>query len=487
VPVPAEAAARPPAAGRWVRLAARMGALRGWRRVGAAFLCGVLATAAFPPVYAIPALIPAFVGLLWLLDGARGPRGAFGLGWVFGFGHMASGVYWVGLAFLVEAERFGAVAPVAVVGLAALLAVFPALAIAAVHAARWRGPARVALLAAAWLGAEWLRSWALTGFPWNLLGNVWAVSAAPMQLAAVTGVWGLSALTVLAAGAPAVLGEVPAGGAQGRARQIFVAAMVLLPALAWLGGAARLAGAPAPGADPVPGVRLRLVQASIPQKLKWRGDLRLDHVRRQLALTVGPGFERITHVIWPETAVPFLLNREPEIRRLVARAVPPGGLLLTGAPRGIGRETLTQVWNSLFVLDARGEIVAGYDKYHLVPFGEYVPLRGVIDFGKLTQGRMDFSTGPGPRTLNLPGLPPVSPLICYEAIFPGRMVAPGPRPGWLLNVTNDGWFGTSSGPYQHFASARLLAVERACPWPARPIRASRPCSTGMGGSWAASA
>ncbi|MFQ5774117.1 MAG: apolipoprotein N-acyltransferase [Kiloniellaceae bacterium] len=441
------------------RLAGALAALTGWRRHAAAVLCGVLATAAFAPLYLVPLLVLAFAGLLWLLDGTRRPRQAFTLGWSFGFGHMATGFYWVGIAFLVDAERFGFIMPIAVVGLAAGLALFPALALLPVGWLGWRGPARVALLAGAWLAVEWLRSWVLTGFPWNLMGSVWSFSPAVIQLAAATGVWGLSLMTVLAAAAPAVLAAPGIGGPAPRRHRIFAGAMLLLPALAWAGGTVRLAAAPAPGEDVVQGVRLRLVQASIDQSQKWRGELRQEHVERQMRLSVGPGFERISHVIWPETAVPYLLNEEPDVRSFLARVVPPGGLLITGAPRGAGPAGARKVWNSLFALDGRGKVVATYDKHHLVPFGEYVPLRGLLGLDKLTPGRIDFSPGPGPVNLNLPGLPPASPLICYEAIFPGRVSPPDARPAWLLNITNDAWFGTSSGPYQHLAGARLRAVE----------------------------
>ncbi|MFQ6017507.1 MAG: apolipoprotein N-acyltransferase [Kiloniellaceae bacterium] len=449
---------------RLARLGGALAGLTGWRRHGLAALCGALATGALPPLHIVPVLLPAFTGLLWLLDGARRPREAALIGWSFGFGHFATGLYWVGIAFLVDAARFGLLMPFAVGGLAAGLALFPALATLAVGWIGWRGPARVALLATAWLLVEWLRSWVLTGFPWNLTGTVWSFSPAMLQLAAVAGVWGLSLVTVLAAAAPAVLAEPDqvAGAARTR-RRVFVAAMLLLPAILWGGGILRLMAAPAPGTEAVEGVRLRLVQPSIDQALKWRAELRRDHVLRQIELTTGPGFEQISHVIWAETAVPYALAREAELRRTIARVVPPGGLLLTGAPREAQDPGRRRLWNSLHALDARGEIAGTYDKFHLVPFGEYLPLRSILGFAKLTAGDLDFSPGPGPRSLELPGLPPVSALICYEAIFPGRVTAPDKPPRWLLNITNDAWFGSSSGPYQHFAAARLRAVEEGLP------------------------
>jgi apolipoprotein N-acyltransferase len=174
----------------------------------------------------------------------------------------------------------------------------------------------------------------------------------------------------------------------------------------------------------------------------------------------APGRAPPTHVIWGETMVPFPLANDVEALRLIGRATPRGGVTIVGAPRITARgQKPYRVWNSLHAVDPGGRVVATYDKAHLVPFGEYVPLRRFLGFAKLTQGRTDFSAGAGLTTLILPGLPPFSPLICYEVIFPGRVTGPGERPGWLLNLTNDSWFGRSSGPYQHFAAARLRAVE----------------------------
>ncbi|MGH6946194.1 MAG: apolipoprotein N-acyltransferase, partial [Kiloniellales bacterium] len=442
-------------AGATERLAQRLAALGGWRRALTAAIFGALAAAALPPVYLLPLLWPAFVGLLWLAEGARGWRAAFLIGWAFGFGYFLAGLYWVGIAFLVEAERFGLVMPFAVAALTAGLGLFPAAALSVLALLPWRGGARLLAFAALWLASEWLRALLFTGFPWNLLGSVWAFAAAPLQLAALGGVWGLSLMTLLAAGAPALLAE---GSRRASAAALL---FLLLPALAWGGGALRLAVAGETAFEP--GVWLRIVQPNIPQTLKWRDELRLQHLDRQLALTAVPASEPVTHVIWSETAVPFLLEREAALQKVLGRAVPPGGLLITGAPRLRETSAGARLYNSLHVIDDEGTIVASYDKHHLVPFGEYMPLRTFFALAKLTPGDSDFSAGPGPAILTLPGLPAVSPLICYEVIFPAEVVPPGARPGWLLNLTNDAWFGRSSGPYQHFASARLRAVEQGLP------------------------
>lgn len=445
----------------WIdRLAASLAGLGPWRACAAAFALGALAAGALPPLYALPLLWVAFTGFLWLLDGARHWLRAFLTGWAFGLGYFVAGLYWVGHSFLVDAERFGALMPFAVGALAAGMALFIGLAALAVRLSRARGLARVLILAAAWLACEWLRAWAFTGFPWNLIGSVWTVSDATMQFAAVAGVWGLSLLTVVSAAAPSCL-----AGAGGRGRR-WAAALIpalLVPAVLWGFGALRLAAAPDPADDVVAGTLLRVVQPNIDQRLKWQADLRVNHVKDQMALSDDQGSRSVTHVVWSETAIPFLLPDSQEVLGAVKRIVPPGGLLFAGAPRRTEVGGEVRLWNSLFAIDEHGEVAAVYDKRHLVPFGEYVPLRSVLPFMKLTRGGSDFSSGEGPRTLRMPGLPEVSVLICYEVIFPGRVVDAGSDAKWLLNVTNDAWFGTSSGPYQHFAAARLRAVEEGLP------------------------
>ncbi|MGH6930469.1 MAG: apolipoprotein N-acyltransferase, partial [Dongiaceae bacterium] len=248
-----------------------------------------------------------------------------------------------------------------------------------------------------------------------------------------------------------------------RAAAACVAGGVVLLLAIWTGGSLRLSGA---GDDVVPGVRLRLVQGNVDPARKGDESYGEDVLALQRRLTTEtPGFDGVTYAIWAETANPFPLERNPEARMEIARAAPAGGALITGVLRtdsAGGR--VKQVWNSMAVVDRAGDTIATYDKFHLVPFGEYVPLHRYLRFvSKFTPGGMDFSAGPGPRTLRLPGLPPVGPLICYEIIFPGQVVDRTDRPRWLLNITNDGWYGISTGPYQHFVSARLRAVEEGLP------------------------
>jgi apolipoprotein N-acyltransferase len=366
------------------RLAAWLETRDGWRRYLVATLLGALATAAMPPFYVIPVLIPAFVGLLWQLSGCGRARSAFMLGWWFGFGHFVTGLYWVGIGVAVDIETFWWFLPFATAGLSALLAIFTGLVTLAVWATRWHGPARVVLLAVAWVLAEWLRSWVLSGFPWNLMGSVWTVAPESLQLAALTGVWGLSLVTMIAAGMPAVLAE-----GRGRSAWVAVTSAFALIALMWAGGAARLAAAPAPGTATVPDVRLRIVQPDIAQDTKWSDKQRIANFERHLYMSRAPAPKPITHIIWPETAVAFVLQREAMVREMIGMVVPKDGVLITGAPRVTVDDGVRHIWNSLEVVNGAGQVLASYDKAHLVPFGEYIPGRGLLPMEKLTAGRLD--------------------------------------------------------------------------------------------------
>ncbi len=428
--------------------------LTGWRRRGVAFFAGAVATLALPPAHVLPAMYLAFPVLVWMLAGARGWRSAFGLGWWFGFGFFAASLYWIGNALLIFAAKHAWMIPFASLGLPAFLAIFTGA--AAVAGSFGRGHLDRALaLALAWVGMEWLRGHILTGFPWNLAGHSWLGSDALLQTASVVGIYGVSLIALTSACLLAALAE---GG-----RRCWIACTVAAVLLVgpWAGGMARLAAAPAPGEAAVPGVGLRLVQAGIPQQEKWRRSLRQRNLDLHLRLSQDNRPDWVTHIIWPENAATFFVEDQRLERMAVAGVVPPGGLVITGAPR---RETNPlRLWNSMVAIDGSGAVVGHYDKAHLVPFGEYVPLRDFLPIAKITQGAVDYSPGAGLKTMRLPGLPAMSPLICYEVIFPGAVLDRTDRPSWLLNLTNDAWYGLTAGPYQHLAIARVRAVEEGMP------------------------
>ncbi|MEE8270322.1 MAG: apolipoprotein N-acyltransferase [Alphaproteobacteria bacterium] len=443
-------------------VARRLAGLRGWRRAVAAMSFGALATLALPPAYVVPVLLIAFPALLWLLDGARSSAAAALVGWCFGFGYFVVGLYWIAFALTVDLASYFWLMPFAVAGLPAVLGVFTGAATLVLHRLPVSGVGRVLAFAVLWAAAEWLRGHLFTGFPWNLTGYAWVAWTPVLQSVAVFGIYGLSLLTVAVAALPAAA-IAPNGGWSKRGLAALACGVAVFAVLA-VGGGVRLAGA---DHGTVPEVMLRLVQPNIAQADKWNRDRLADNFALHIALSSQPGAQPVTHVVWPESAVPFVLENNEEVLRAIAAAVPPGGLIITGAPRAAPPDQPRQYWNSLLAIDEDGAVVARYDKFHLVPFGEYVPFRNILPIDKVTPGRIDFSPGPGPRTVIMPGLPPVSPLICYEVIFPGSVSADpqsgDPRPALLMNLTNDAWYGLTAGPYQHFAIARTRAVEEGLP------------------------
>jgi apolipoprotein N-acyltransferase len=437
--------------------------LTGWRRYLYAVLMGALAAAALPPVDLTPLLLVSFTSLIWLSDAGSRRGDAFLLGWCFGFGFFVAGLYWIGAALLVDIAAFWWLMPFAVLGIPAGLALFTGVALLAANEARrafgLRGTGRVLAVAIAWCVAEWLRGHILTGFPWNLIGYAWSGafpgSDAMLQMTALTGIYGLSLVTVTAAALPARLAD------HGSGRGIALAAAVLLVAVPMIGGGARLLIS---SDAMLPGITIRLVQPSIPEVLKDDPSETVNNLRRLLALSTEASQVPIAAVVWPEAAAPPFLERDAELRKTLALAMPSGALLITGDVRtDFAPAKPSHIWNSMLVIGPSGDVVASYDKSHLVPFGEYVPLRNVLPLRKITSGSVDFTAGSGPRTVMLPNLPAVAPLVCYEAIFPGAIVEPGKRPGWILNITNDAWYGVTSGPFQHFAIARVRAVEEGLP------------------------
>jgi apolipoprotein N-acyltransferase len=449
-------------------LAHELAAVSGWRRYSLSFLLGACATATLPPVDLTPLLLVAFPGLLWLDEGSPRPWASFRLGYTFGLGFFVTGLYWIAAALFVDIASFWWLVPVAVAGLPAALALYTGLVLLgtnlAVRHLRLPGTARVFAFAIAWTAVEWVRGHAFTGLPWNLIGYAWSGgfpgAIVVLQSVAWVGIYGLSFLTVLAASLPALLGTpslTPISPSRRLAAAVAGGLLILVPGGA---GAIRLETTPTVSTE----IWLRIVQPSIPQIVKWEPAAAERNFRLLRDLSVAPPTHPIAAVLWPEAATPFLLGRDVSRRREIGAIASGRGYVITGAleanpPPGL----VVQIWNSIEAMNGQGEIVARYDKAHLVPFGEYVPLRDMLPLKKITAGNMNLSAGAGRRTIELPGLPPFAPLICYEVIFPRAIVDEQHRPAWILNVTNDAWYGRSSGPFQHFAIARTRAVEEGLP------------------------
>jgi apolipoprotein N-acyltransferase len=455
----------------------------GWRRTAIAAVAGLSSVLALAPFFAFPILFATLPVLVWLIqpaDPAPGGRAAlwraFKDGWAFGFGYFFAGLFWVGEAFLVEAEIFGWLLPFAVTLLPAGLALFFGAA-AAITRAIWRpGLAGLAGMAVAFAAAEWLRGHILTGFPWNVLGYALTGSDVLMQAAGLIGVYGLTLWTVVIFAAPLVLAAETDGDASQRSAfgpGLAIAAVPL--ALSALYGWSALRAAPEVRDD---APRVRIVQPSVPQREKWlpekQGEifrLHLDLSRRDAA-GIEDGLAGVALLVWPEAAMPFRPLEHPEALTAIGDLLPEGGpVLLSGGlrvePVGAPMGTQRQAFNSLLAFSHHGEAIQIYDKIHLVPFGEYLPLQSMLEavgLQQLTKMRGGFASGPNPRPLMvLPGLPPIAGLICYEAIFPATVVQGTARPGLIVNVTNDGWFGNTTGPRQHLHQARVRAVEEGVP------------------------
>ena len=425
------------------------------RWLTAAGVLGALAAFGQAPWGLWPLTLVGLGGLVVVVARAGAWRAAAWLGWAGGVGHFGLALSWLVEPFLVDPLRHGWMAPFALAGMAAGLALFWAAAAGVAHVVAGAAWARALALAPVLAAAELARGHVLTGFPWAMPGHVW-LDTPLAQLAAVVGVSGLTALTFAVV---AVLGAVVL--APGRA-PVSVAGLGLVAVMAggWAWGAARLA-APAP-VDPGP--QVRLVQPNVPQHLKWRRDLVWLFFERHLDLTAAPpdpGQAPPDLVVWPETAVPWLFDPGDPALQSIAQAAGGAQVAL-----GVQRAEAGRFFNSMVVLDPAGRPTAVYDKHHLVPFGEYIPLLGRLADGPLPglagQALQGYSAGPGPVLLDLGPLGRALPLICYEAVFPAHLRT-AERPDFVLQVTNDAWFGRMSGPWQHLAQARLRAIEQGLP------------------------
>jgi apolipoprotein N-acyltransferase len=434
--------------------------LSGWRALLASILAGAVYALGFAPLDVFPAMLLGLAAFVLLLDGAsarpRPLRHAAWIGWGFGFGQFAAGMHWIFYPFLVDPLEHAWQIPFVLVLFPGGLALFTTLA-AAVAMRFWRF-SRVFVFAACYAGAEWLRGHVLTGFPWNLPGYGWGASLAILQSTALLGVYGLSLLTVLFGASLAEL-----FGA--RPRWTLPVAMTALFATLWLGGVIRLESQPTAFTS----VHLRLVQPNVPQDEKYVRALAPRNWQTLMSLSSRAGGVHAIQpdvVIWPEAAPPVLLQRSPDALADIAVLTGKSRVLITGNQRlVVDANGKRHFFNSLYVFGPGGRVAATYDKFHLVPFGEYLPLEDVLErigITKLVGFPGSFSAGDGPHTVDVPGAPPAGPLICYEILFPAAVVG-ATRPAWFVNVTDDSWFGPWAGPRQHLLAARVRAIEEGLP------------------------
>jgi len=450
-----------------------------WQARLIALAAGAAAALAHPPFGILPGLLGYGVIML-LVDGAsetRPLRSAFLRGWLAGVAYFAIGTWWVAEAFLVDIAAHGWMAPFAVTFMAGGIALFWGLAALLYRAARVTGAWRVIVFAAAFGVAEWIRGHVLTGFPWNLPGESWKAGSLVSQTASLVGAYGLTVLTVGMAAAPALLIK-----ARGRESLIAVgAAAAVLLAMTGYGylrpGYTLWAPRAAPR-PPLPPV-VRIVQPDVPQEAKYDPQSFSRILGKYLSLTRQPSSDGQAPdiVIWPEGAVPALaedyLAEGTWTRAAIIDALSPDQVLIVGAARYEGSPETPSYFNSLLVLRREGDDLVQlgrYDKHRLVPFGEFLPLDSLLSplgIKNLVQIGDGFTPGARPAPLAIPGLPVIQPLICYESLYPGftREGArrAGKAPDLIVNVSNDAWFGATSGPLQHLNLASYRAIEEGVP------------------------
>jgi apolipoprotein N-acyltransferase len=412
------------------------------------FAAGALVALGFAPFHYWPVLFISLPILYGLLIQSASRAQALWRGFAFGYGFFMAGTWWIGNALLVDAAKFGWMMPFSVLGLSAVMALWFLPLAYGVYCLRAR--MTPLLFTAVWVLVELARSVGIFGFPWNLVGYMSFASLEVAQLASLIGTYGLSLLLVWVALLP-VYWLVTS-------RRVTVMASIIAFALcaASYGYGHQRLQTPVQFTDTV----IRIVQPNIPQEVKGTEAGRDIAIRSLDELTtLSPKGPQPDVIIWPETAYPFTVRAKSPLPLPKFK-----GLLISGAVRAEGTKPNVRIWNSMFVATAEGKILATYDKHQLVPFGEFVPLRSVLPLDKITPGDIDFSRGDGLRTVAIEGgVPPFSPQICYEGIFPWLAADAANRPKWMLNLTNDGWYGDSSGPYQHFEMVRMRAIEQGLP------------------------
>ena len=405
---------------------------------------GALCALAFAPFHILFFAVVGFSILFHHLTTLDKAKTAFWRGWIFGAGFNIANLYWIGNSFITVDLWY--LAPLGMLVFPCFMAFFPAIVTYLTVKLTSSNLSRLFAFCLLWSLSDWLKGWILTGFPWTLLGYIWNINE--LQITAYIGIYGLSALTIFIV---SVIGS--------RSWRLISAGMVMFVCL-WAGGYYRLSQYKLEET----GVNLRIVQASISQKEKWQSIHFADNLNKWIALSQLPAERPLNAIIWSESSVPAFLSEYPGICTNLTTIIPVGGYLILGSPRKIiNDDKNVQYRTSTLVLNESGNILATYDKSHLVPFGEYIPFKNIVGFSKLTAGSENYSPGDGVKNVKLPNIPLFTPLICYEAIFSGQVVPLDSKPEWMMNQTNDAWYGESSGPYQHLNIVRVRAIEEGIP------------------------
>lgn len=425
--------------------------LAGVRRYAAVFMLGALMTLTLPPLGIFPLLLICVPGFMILSRNCRNKTQSFLTGWAFGAGYFIFGLYWISSALFVDIDQWAWVLPLSAILGPATLALFYGLIPLLAHRYRKDEISYMLAIIAIWAAVEWLRGHILTGFPWNLPGYSWDHALPIVQVSAYVGIYGLTLLTLFWAAMPIF--------AKNKKLVVFAAASF---AFCLALGSIRLWQHPTEQADHH---TVRIVQANIPQTMKWDPDQDVRNLEQHIALSSPKTAlkDPVTFVIWPETSVLADLDLFSETALYISLKIPRGSIGILGTLR-VTEDN--RFFNSVTAIGKKGKVLGVYDKHHLVPFGEYIPFRdklNVTPIGLAIANIGDFTRGEGVKTIKTDGLPAFSPLVCYEAIFPGAVADRSQRPDWLVNVTNDGWYGKTAGPHQHLATVRMRSIEEGLP------------------------
>jgi apolipoprotein N-acyltransferase len=439
------------------------------------FILGAISALAFAPLHFIFAAVIGFSGLFLLIDKIKDKKELFVLGWYFGFGHFLVGLYWISIALLVDIAKFAWLLPFVISLIPAALACYIGLTTLSVNLladkAKLTPAKKVILFALIWVFFEFIRSnFIFGGFPWNLIGYSFVSFLTIAQIASVFGIYGLSLLAIILCTTPALFIKVKDQKLtlHFERKNLFItifAVILLISSLIY--GNWHLSKTPTNSGQ---SIILRLVQPAIKQQDKWDPRSKYDSFMENVELSRAQGFENIDLVIWSESAIPYIVDQDNDLLlEAVTKAIPKKGFLISGGLRAefgnLEKSEIKKIWNSIFVINNSGQIISSYDKANLVPFGEYIPFEKFLPFiSKITDGGISFSRGLGPQTIKINDkLPSFSPLVCYEIIYTDKVVNKSNPPQFLINLTNDAWFGKSSGPYQHLAMTKIRAIEYGIP------------------------
>lgn len=425
-------------------------------------LLGAISALGFAPTLFFPATILGFSTLFIVLNQVEySYKRAFLETWAFFLGYFVVGLYWIALSLHVDWLKFGWLFPFAAVGLPAFLSLFSGV---GAIIFRWvtqgsRDFGSLLIAALCFSGVEYTRGHVLTGFPWQLTSDMWFFCDTIPQLFAFLGTYGVSLLTTILLMLPGYF-YFRCGALKGFIKSFGIIGLFLLSGHYYgkfhIGQGSKVFHNQ---------FELIVVQPNIPQVLKWKPELFEEHIHHLMTLSDRAQSHVRKVIIWPEAASPFAIDGPGSLPRHLGKILKPGDVLITGAPRYSYDNDQKRLHNSMLAIGSKGEILAQYDKVHLVPFGEYVPGRAFLPEGisKISAGSTDFTPGINHKTIDIQNIPSFSPLICYEIIFPAELIDEAQRPDWLLNLTNDAWYLNSSGPYQHFHMTRARAIEEGLP------------------------